>query len=129
MSPSGDVSSGQEGQKAAYDKKGAKHEIKPGDWVWRHWPPGFKSKVEGKRFAGPFKVLTRSDDGKTYELSMPESYKGLQTRRVNVANIKPVVFTPDGDMFWLALPPEFEIVHDGPKGKTSCVQYGLGRDE
>ena len=50
-------------------------------------------------FTGPYEILARSEDGKTYEIEMPVGIKGDTRKVVNVDNLKPVIYEHDAHMF------------------------------
>ena len=60
-------------QKKAHAQKGLRERILcPGDWVWRHWPPG-QVKTSGAPYSGPYKVLDVTKDGSLF-IAMPPEY-------------------------------------------------------
>ena len=63
-------------------------------------------KITGLPCTGPHKILDVSNDGSApIMLDLQEAFQGTKPRWVNVANVKPLVYTPSGRLF-VAMPPD-----------------------
>ena len=71
-----------------------------GQLVWRWWPPAVRDKSDPKPWRGPYKVLDVDPEHRDIKLSLPARGRGsvFVEKWVNVSNIKPVVYTKQGQL-------------------------------
>ena len=92
-------------QRVAHRQRGMKdRDYKVADWVWRFYPPNMTDKVTGLPYTGPHQVLDVAHDRSCVQLELPEAFQGRKLKWINVWNVKPLIYTPNGRLF-ITLPP------------------------
>ena len=76
-------------------------EYKPGDLVWRYYPPHKADKFNPSVWTGPYKVLETVPTQHVVKLMIPSLGRGGQPKPtwVHTSNVKPVQLTADGKLF------------------------------
>jgi hypothetical protein len=71
-----------------------------GQEVWRLWPPALRDKSDPTPWRGPYKVLDVDLEHHDVKLRIPGKGRGggLVDKWVNVSNVKPVIYTKDGQL-------------------------------
>ncbi|PHS61700.1 MAG: hypothetical protein COB09_17160, partial [Thalassobium sp.] len=97
-------------QRATRERGGFKdRRYKVGQLVWRWWPPAVRDKADAKPWRGPYRVLDVDHDHHDVLLRLPARGRGDGTveKWVNVSNIKPVMYTKNGQLLSIR-PPSIE---------------------
>jgi len=95
-------------QRASRERGGFKiRNYQIGQMVWRWWPPAVRDKSDPTPWRGPYEVLDADHEHHDVKLRIPARGRGggMVEKWVNVSNIKPVVYTPDGKLL-VNLDPE-----------------------
>ena len=79
---------------------------KPGDMVWRYYPPHKADKFNPNVWIGPYKVLDVDDTSHLVKIEIHSLGQGgaLKPTWVHTSNIKPVVYTRSGKLFEMQNP-------------------------
>ena len=79
---------------------------KPGDMVWRYYPPNASEKLNSCRWMGPYPVHDVDDTNHTVKLPLPSTGRGgpVSLQWTHTSNVKPVKYTKSGKTFVLLSP-------------------------